>query len=143
MMMPVFAIVKKDMRAFLTSPMFYTLLGLCVLLWSIFFSIDMYNFIAESFRQSSGKAETGLNVHQNLISNYIVLVHYVLVFIIAAFTIKFFTEEKRVKTFSLLLSSPLASWQLVLAKLMVGACVLILLLAVSAVLPLSLGFFVH
>ena len=45
------------------------------------------------------------------------------------------------KTFSLLLTSPVSSWQLVLAKLGLGAVVTASLLGISSILPLSLGLF--
>lgn len=140
-MMPVLAIIKKDLRAFFGSPMFYLLAGLCCLLWAFFFCFDAYNFVQESFRLSSQTQNSGFNIHQHLVADYIVVVHYVLVFIIAALNMKFFAEEKKLKTFPLLLSSPITSWQLVLAKTGVGAAVVAALLLFSAVLPLSLMFF--
>lgn len=140
-MMPVLAIIKKDLRAFFGSPMFYMLSGLCCLLWGLFFSFDFYKFVGESFRLSTQSKDSGLNIHQHMVADYVVVVHYVLVFIIAALNMKFFAEEKKMKTFPLLLSSPMTSWQLVLAKTAVGAVILATLLLFSAVFPLSLTFF--
>lgn len=140
-MMPVLAIIKKDLRAFFGSSMFYLLSGLCCLLWGLFFSFDFYKFVEESFRLSSQSKDSGLNIHQHLVADYVVVVHYVLVFIIAALNMKFFAEEKKLKTFPLLLSSPVTSWQLVLAKTGVGAVVLFVLLGISSVFPLSMVFF--
>ncbi|MCJ8276571.1 MAG: ABC transporter permease subunit [Bdellovibrionales bacterium] len=140
-MMPVLAIIKKDLKAFLLSPMFYLLAGLCALLWGAFFAFDFYNFVRQSYELRAQTQEAGLNLHQHLVAGYVVVVHYVLVFIIAALTMKFFAEEKKLKTFPLLLSSPLTSWQIVLAKLGVGALLLIILLSISAIFPLSMVFF--
>lgn len=142
MMSPILAILKKDMKSLFTSPMFYLLGGLCCCLWGIFFAFTLYNFVTQSFQLSTQSGESGLSIHHNLISNYIVLVHYILVFVIAAFSLRFFTEEKKVKTFPVLLTSPMTSWQIVLAKWLVGASMIFALLLISAVFPLSLLFFI-
>ena len=89
-MMPVIAIIKKDLRSFFFSPMFYILAGLCALLWGLFFAFDFYNFVNESFRLSTQIKDSGLNLHQHLVAEYVVVVHYVLVFVIAALNIRFF-----------------------------------------------------
>ena len=139
---PIFAIFKKDLRALLTSPMFYLLLGLCSSLWAIFFAFEVFAFVQRSYQLSTQGIESGLNIHQNLISSYIVIVHYVLVFILAALSIRFFAEEKKLNTFPILLTSPMTSWQIVLAKWLVGAFFIFLLLFASAIFPLSLLFFI-
>lgn len=142
MMSPVIAILKKDLKSFLTSPMFYVLAGLCCCLWGLFFSFELFNFVGRSLNLSSAIKESGLNIHHELVASYIIIVHYVLVFVVAAFSLRFFAEEKKMKTFPILLASPMASWQIVLAKWLVGASLIFILLSVSAILPLSLLFFV-
>ncbi len=137
-MMPVWAIVKKDLKGFFTSPMFYTLAGLCCCLWGLFFAVEVYQFSNQSYQMSLKTAKAGLNVHHNLISSFLVVVHYVLIFILSALSIRFFAEEKKMKTFPILLSGPIASWQIVLAKWLVGAAILAVLLLFSMVFPLSL-----
>lgn len=138
---PVIAIFKKDMRALMTSSMFYILMGLCCCLWALFFSFQVYGYVQQSYQLSLKGMDVGLNIHQNLMASYVVIVHYVLVFIIAAMSIRFFAEEKKLKTFPILLSSPLTSWQILLAKWLVGASLILMLLFISALLPLSLLFF--
>ncbi len=142
MMSPVVAIVKKDLRSIFTSPMFYTLLGLCCCLWGLFFAVEVYTFAKQSFQLSMKTSQADLNIHHNLVSSYLVIVHYVLIFIISAMSIRFFAEEKKLKTFPILLSGPVTSWQIVLAKWTVGAITLLALLAFSMVFPLSLLFFI-
>lgn len=142
MISPVVAILKKDMKAFLTSPMFYILSGLCCCLWGVLYSFELYGFIQKSYQLSMKSNQGGLNIYHHLISSYLVVVHYILIFIIAALSIRFFSEEKKLQTFPILLTSPIASWQIVLAKWLVGASVLFILLAISSFFPLSLLFFI-
>ncbi len=139
---PVLAIVKKDLKSLLTSSTFYMLAGLCTTLWGIFFAFEVFAYVQQSYQLSTQVKESGLNIHQNLVSSYVVIVHYVLIFVIAALSVRFFAEEKKMKTFPILLTSPMTSWQIVLAKWIVGAIFILTLLLISSVYPLSLLFFV-
>jgi ABC-2 type transport system permease protein len=139
---PLFAILKKDFKAFFTSPMFYTLIGLCTSLWGLFFVVQVYSFSNQSYQLSLKSAQAGLNIHHDLVSSFLVVVHYVLIFIIAAMSMRFFAEEKKLKTFPVLLTAPLTSWQIVLAKWLVGAVTLFTLLLLSMLFPLSLLIFI-
>lgn len=139
---PILAIVKKDLKSFLVSPMFYLLAGLCSILWGLFFAFELYSFVTRSFSLSTQIQDSGLNIHQNLVADYVVIVHYVLVFVISALSIRFFAEEKKMKTFPILLTSPMTSLEIVVAKWMTGAGIIFILLSISAILPLSLLFFI-
>lgn len=142
MISPILAILKKDMKSLVKSPMLALLTGLCCCLWGVFFTFTLYQFVTQSFQMSATNMDAGLNIHHNLIASYIVVVHYILVFVVAAFSLRFFTEEKKLKTFPILLTSPMTSWQIVVAKWLVGASLILGLLAISAVFPLSLMFFI-
>ena len=142
MISPVFSILKKDLKILLKSPMFYFLTGLCCCFWGLFFTFQVYIFINKSFQLSTKTVNAGINIHQNLVADYIVFVHYFMIFIIAALSLRFFTEEKKLNTFPLLLSSPISSLEIVLAKALFGVSFLLILLSVSTIYPLSLFFFI-
>ena len=138
---PVFSIFKKDLKILLKSPVFYFLIGLSCCFWGLFFTFQVFAFVNQSFQLSTKAVQTEMNIHQNLISHYIVFIHYFLILIIAALSLRFFTEEKKLNTFSLLLSSPLNSWEIVLGKSLFGAAFLLVFLLVSSIYPLSLCLF--
>ena len=140
-MSPVFSILKKDLKILLKSPVFYFLTGLCCCFWGIFFTLQIYTFINQSFQLSTQATGGGINIHQHLVANYIVFVHHFMILMIAALSLRFFTEEKKFGTFSLLLSNPVSSWEIVLAKSLFGITFLFIFLSASAVYPLSLFFF--
>ena len=142
MILPILAIWKKDFKSLMTSPMFYILLGFCCLLWGALFSFELYHFVKRSYELSTQGGSSGLNIYHNFIATYIVLVHYILIFMLAAFSIRYFAEEKKLKTFSIYLMSPLSSFQIVFAKWLVGLSLIFVLLLVSSLFPLSLLFFV-
>ena len=140
-MTPIMAIWKKDMGSFLVSPMFYGLLGVCCVLWGLFFSFDLFIFIKKSHQLSMTTKGSGLNVYHHFIASYLVIVHLTLVFILSVLSLHFFTEEKKTGTFSIYMMNPLSSWQILMGKWFVGLTLLVLLLGLSALFPLSLLFF--
>ena len=134
---PIVAIIKKDLKLFLTGPTFYFLSGFyCCVLGLVFYLYLLY------FNDSplSHKSE-GLDLHRDLLVGYVWWVLYILVFFIAVLSLRFFTEEKKTKTFSVLLTSPITSWQIVLAKWLLGILFLLIFLLLSFIYPLSLCFF--
>ena len=140
-MSPIVSIWQKDFLLLLKKPFFYILLGLCCLIWGLFFTFDVFRFVSQSFQLESKAGAGDLNIHRDLVSNYLVIVHYVMVFVIAALSVRFFSEEKKSKTFSLLMTSPLSSWQIVFGKAAAGCSQILAMLLVSAVFPISLSYF--
>jgi ABC-2 type transport system permease protein len=138
---PILAIWKKDVKAYLSQPMFYTLAGICLLILAVAFTFQLYTFVTQSFQVVAKSQSKGLNIYHHLIANYVVLTHYVLVFLIATLSLRFFAEEKKMKTFPLYLSSPIHSWQIVLGKWLAGATMVGILVLFTAIYPLSLLFF--
>ena len=138
-MTPILAIIKKDLKLFLTGPTFYFLSGLyCCVLGLVF-----YLFVASFNDSLLSHRSDGIDLHRDLLAGYIWWVLYILVFFIAVLSLRFFTEEKKTKTFSILLASPVTSWQIVLAKWLLGVLFLLIFLLLSFIYPLSLSFFLE
>ncbi len=141
MILPLKAILKKDLKDRLTSPSFWMIIGLSSVLWALFYIFGVYSYVTQSMQLASQSENAGLNIHQHMISNYVVVLHYILVFVVSTLSVYFFTEEKKMKTFPLYLTSPLLSWQIVFAKWLSGASYIAFILFLSALLPLSILFF--
>jgi len=86
--------------------------------------------------------QLGFNLHEQMIQGYLSVVHYIFMLFICFLSVHFFTEEKKQGTLSLLLSSPLSSWQLVLGKFFGGALFLLFLCGVASLFPLGLSFYI-
>ena len=141
MIIPILSLFKKDLSIMLKSPMFYLLIGLCCCFWGVFFAFQVFFFANQSLQFLNRTPGQGLNIHQHLVANYLVFIYYFLIFVIVALSLRFFTEEKKLKTFSLLLSAPISSWQIVLGKTLFGISFLFIFLLVSSIYPISLTFF--
>lgn len=112
-----FAIFKREVRSFFTSPIGYLIVGSFLLLNGLFLWVfkNEYNIFDYGF------ADLG---------NFFLLAPWIFVFLVPAITMKSFSEERKMGTLELLLIKPISIWKLVLGKFW-GA----LLLCIIAVAP--------
>src|SRR5690606_31277847 len=98
-----FAIFKREVRTFFTSPVGYLIVGAFLLLTGLFLWVFKggYNIFDHGF------ADLG---------NFFLLVPWIFVFLVPAVTMKSFSEERKMGTLELLLIKPISVWQLVLGK---------------------------
>ncbi|WP_127019262.1 gliding motility-associated ABC transporter permease subunit GldF [Flagellimonas beolgyonensis] len=112
-----FAIFKREVRSFFTSPIGYLIVGSFLLLNGLFLWVfrGTYNIFDYGF------ADLG---------NFFLLAPWIFIFLVPAITMKSFSEERKMGTLELLLIKPISVWNLVLGKFW-GA----FLLCVIAVVP--------
>ena len=112
-----FAIFKREVRVFFTSPIGYLIVGSFLLLNGLFLWVfkNEYNIFDYGF------ADLG---------NFFLLAPWIFVFLVPAITMTSFSEERKMGTLELLLIKPISIWKLVLGKFW-GA----LLLCIIAVAP--------
>ena len=98
-----FAIFKKEVRSFFTSPVGYLIVGAFLVLTGLFLWVfkGEYNILDQGF------ADLG---------NFFLLAPWIFIFLIPAVTMKSFSEERRMGTLELLLIKPITLWKLVLGK---------------------------
>ncbi|AWX45860.1 hypothetical protein HME9304_02890 [Flagellimonas maritima] len=98
-----FAIFKREVQSFFTSPIGYLIVGLFLLLNGLFLWVFKgdYNIFEYGF------ADLG---------NFFLLAPWIFIFLVPAITMKSFSEERKVGTLELLLIKPISLWKLVLGK---------------------------
>jgi ABC-2 type transport system permease protein len=112
-----FAIFKREVRSFFTSPIGYLIVGSFLLLNGLFLLVfkGEYNIFDYGFAD---------------LSNFFLLAPWIFILLVPAITMKSFSEERKMGTLELLLIKPISVWKLVLGKFW-GA----FLLCVIAVIP--------
>lgn len=137
-------IAGKDLRNMFMSPLFYVVAGICSLIWYLMFVTRISEFIFQtSMQMVQGQGQDGIPLHFFLFFPHLSLVNLIMIFAVAAITMRLFTEEKRNRTFDLLLTAPVTSLEIVLGKLIAGVLTAWALLAIAAIYPLSLAFFAN
>lgn len=117
------ALLKKEIRSFLSSLIGYIVMAVFLLLIGLF----MWIFPGEWNTLDNGIAS---------LDTLFVVAPWVFMFLIPAITMRSFSEERRIGTMELLLTRPLGDFQIVLAKFLGG----VVLVAISLI-PTLIYFF--
>lgn len=128
------AIFKKEVKGFLLSPNFMLVGALMttVLSWVFPATLKMFDMQAKQAMFSGMVQSQALNIHYGVFLRHLSYMNLILIFVVPAITMRLFSEEKKLKTFDLLLTSPITSAQIVVGKLAAS------LVAIAAIMVLSL-----
>src|SRR4051812_26905034 len=111
----ILAIAAKDFKNLFHGPLFYMVGAFCTVFWSVQFFKALVKFQQESLQFAAmmrGQGQ-GHNLHYEVFTAHISLVHLLLLLTIPALTMRLLAEEKKNGTYDLLMTSPVASWQIV------------------------------
>ena len=131
-------IAKRDLGSFFNSPIFYVVTTVFLLLYSFIFFNILNFFSFQSFQagqmQSMGMS---LNLNEMVIEPSFQNMSVVLMMIIPIITMRSFADEKKMKTFRLLLSSPVHLREIILGKFLACMIVVAVMVLISSY---SVGF---
>ena len=103
-----FAILKKELKSYLLSPVGYVFIGLFLLIFSLFFYTSIFQYRSINF--------------ENLFFNGAT----VLTFVTPVLTMRMFAEERKSGTEQLILTSPRSITAIVLGKFIAAAIIMII-----------------
>lgn len=135
-MSAVFVLAKKDLKALLSSPIFYFIATCCTALWTMVFVVKLREFAANSHMYQSMEGG-GRNIHAEVFLAHFSIVNLVFMFVIPALTMRLLAEEKKLRTYDLLLTSPLTATQIAMGKYLAGFGAALVLVLISALYPLA------
>lgn len=93
-----FAVIKKELKTYFYSPIGYVFIGLFLLMFSIFFYVDVFKYQSTNFEYIFYSGAT------------------ILTFLVPILTMRAIAEERKTGTEQLLLTSPLSITKVVLGK---------------------------
>ena len=140
-MTPVQALIAKELRAYFVSPVVYVvgavfllIVGLLAYLYIVFTGAQ-----AIQLMQMQGQAQINLNdlVFRNLFAS----VRFVLLMVLPILTMRLFAEEKKLRTFEFLMTSPIGLNEIVAGKFVSVLLVFLGLLGLTGLIPLTLALF--
>ena len=133
-MAAILTILKKELKAVFLSPLFYIIVFFVSLILSITFSMGMYNFAQIS---SNAMMNFGLsnpqqqNIHYMVFVAHLSLVNLIFIFVLPALSMRLLSEEKKNRTFDLLLTSPIQSYEIMIGKFLSLVFVVLAVIAVA------------
>lgn len=145
-MRTIFAIAKKEMTVYLTTPWAWVVFTGMAFLSSLFFVGLVGNFkqVHELARQYGWQQlppdyQLFRNLTDGVMVNLFGTILVVVLFVAPFLSMRLFAEERRQKTFELLMTTPIRPVEIVLGKYLGGVGVMTCTLAVTLVYPLILA----
>ncbi|MEK2687902.1 ABC transporter permease [Bdellovibrio sp. GT3] len=128
-------ILKKELKGFFFNPTYWIICFLVSLVFSWIYPLQLWGFaqLLMNYVAQQGIPANQLNIHYGVFLRQLSYLNLILIFVVPALTMKLFAEEKKMRTFDLLLTSPVTSTQIVVGKYLaaLGAVGGIVLLALS------------
>lgn len=102
------AIIKKEFKSYMFSPIGYIFVGIFLLMLSLFFYVDVYQYKSINFEYLFYSGAT------------------ILTFIVPVLTMRMFSEERRNGTEQLILTSPISITGVVLGKFIAASLIIVI-----------------
>ena len=151
-MRTIFAIARKELTSYLTTPWAWVVFTAVALLSSVFFIGLLVNFkqVHELVRDLPGgwqQVPPDYQVFRNLTDGVVVNLWQTLLvltlFVAPFLSMRLFAEERRNKTFELLMTTPIRPVEIVLGKYLGALGVIVCTLSVTIVFPIILSVLGH
>jgi ABC-2 type transport system permease protein len=113
-------IAWKDFKSLVTSPMFSLIACLCACIWSFTFMRLLFQFTQQSQMSAMMGQGEGLNLHFSVFATHISYINIIFIFAIPALTMRLLAEEKKMRTYDLLLTSPVTAFSIAFGKFLAG-----------------------
>ncbi|MEK6555796.1 MAG: ABC transporter permease subunit [Bdellovibrionota bacterium] len=134
-MSKIFVIAARDFKSLVFSPLYLMVAGICTVLWSFIYLRAIGQF-AQRLQMSQMQGGGAMNIYEGLFFNLISIVHLILIVAIPMLTMRLLSEEKKSRTFDLLLTSPITSTDIAVGKFLAGLGAATVLLLLSFTYPL-------
>ena len=111
-------IFKKELKGFYLNSTFWMICFLVSLVFSWVYPIqlNLFSQLLMNYVMQQGVPQNQLNIHYGVFLRQLSYLNLLLIFVVPALTMKLFAEEKKLRTFDLLLTSPVTSAEIVLGK---------------------------
>jgi ABC-2 type transport system permease protein len=123
------AIARRELKAYFTSLIAYTVIATFLAVSGYFFYTNLVMFVMF----------VGADVRLGLWQQTFYDIRFVLVSLMPLLTMRLFAEEKKLGTIELLFTSPLQDWDIILGKYLASLTVLVLMLVLTFLYPALLA----
>jgi ABC-2 type transport system permease protein len=139
----ILTIAGRELRSYFVSPIAYVVMTGFLLLggWFFFNLLARFNYLVSMYSSFQGGREAmqRLNLNEFVIAPLLHNLSVVLVILVPMITMRSFAEEKRAGTYELLLTSPVATWEIVLGKFFGAVAFIFVMVGLTGVYGLILS----
>jgi ABC-2 type transport system permease protein len=141
-MTPVNALVAKELRSYFVSPVVYVIGAVFLLIFGVLSYLAVVSASVQAIRlMQIQEAAAQLNLNDLVFRPTFYSMALVLLLLLPILTMRLFAEERKLRTFELLMTSPIGLNEIVVAKFVSVWLVYLGLLAVTGLVPVILFFF--
>lgn len=127
-------IARRDFKSLVFSPLFAAVAGICAASWSFIYLRAVAQF-AQRLQMTQMQGGSPMNIYEGLFFNLISFVHLILIFSVPVLTMRLLSEEKKNRTFDLLLTSPVTSFDIAAGKFLAAFFASLVLILLSFLYP--------
>jgi len=141
-MTPVHALVAKELRSYFVSPVVYVVGAVFLMIFGVLSYLAVVNAGAQAIRlmQMQGAAAQ-LNLNDLVFRPTFYSMALIVLLILPLLTMRLVAEERKLRTFELLMTSPIKLHEIIIAKFLSVYLVYLGLLALTGLVPLILSIF--
>lgn len=134
----VWTIFVKELFSSLKRPSYFVVLGI----FSVYMMIT-YTVGLNQFQRASQNFQTqgGISLVESLLLPHISSFNIVLLILVPFLVVRMFSEEEKMHSFELLLSSPITSWEIVLGKYLASFVLAMIFVDIAFIYPISSFWF--
>ncbi len=133
----IWAIFKKEIKTYFTSPIAYVVITVFLVLIGFFFYSLIWWFNSQSLQMAQNQySYQQLNINQMVYSPLFQNMSIILLLMIPLLTMRLFSEEKKINTDELLFTSPISINQIILGKYFASLFVLLAMLLLTGILSI-------
>jgi ABC-2 type transport system permease protein len=138
------AIARKELTVHFTTPVAWVMLMVVAFFAAQFFNggLDAYRFLSlRAMQFQNPQLLEHLNLTERVLSPLFGSMGVFLIIVAPFLSMRLFAEERRARTFELLMTAPVRPFDIVLGKYLASLVVLLLAVAIVALFPLLLSFY--
>ena len=133
----IWAIFKKEIKTYFTSPIAYVVITVFLVLIGFFFYSLIWWFNSQSLQMAQNPSYyQQLNINQMVYSPLFQNMSIILLLMIPLLTMRLFSEEKKINTDELLYTCPISISQIILGKYFASLFILLAMLLLTGILSI-------
>jgi ABC-2 type transport system permease protein len=126
----------KDFKQIVTSPLFFLISALCSVIWSITYLGFLRQFASQGMMAGLQNSQAP-NIIRGVFTPHVSVTNLIFIVTLPALTMRLISEEKKSRSYDLLLTSPITATQIVVGKYLAGLGATMTLLAISLLYPVA------
>jgi len=140
----IWAIFKKEFKIYFDTPVAYVVFGIFSLITGYFFLQIFSYFQRQSLQFLQYQAPQMLehmNLNDMVFRPLFLNINVFFLLMIPVITMRLIADEKRLKTYELLMTTPVSTWQIVMGKYLASLSVVLIMVLIVFIYPILLSFF--